>query len=702
MKRISSGITLALLICAAAPAATVNTTLTVTNATLTIGLGTSLNGPATLTTIGSGTLSAPSLTADSSGDYSGNYTITLAGADRITGVLKVPGSAISAALAGGAITGSATVTGGAGTYAGATGNFANLSGTGSLNLSTGAITLSFSGAGTITTGGTGGGGTPTPNITDVLDAGSYTKNIARGSIFVVKGSLLSAAGYTAMSFPLPPVSSGVKITFTPAAGGSGTDAYLVYLYNLGGVNQLAAVLPSTVTTGNYNVTVTNGAVSAPFAVQVVERKVGLITADGSGSGLAVLQNYISASQLDIDRFTTFASSPYTYSPAKPGQIVIAWVTGLGGVAGGDNVASPGFDFNTSLTIRVLVGGATITPLYAGRAPGLAGADQINFQLPANIATGCTVPFQVSVNGQLSNTSFIAIAPDASASACVQPGYTTDQLKKFDSGGTYTVGGFQITQFGITASGVSIKSNSVSGAFVRISGFQLSSAPATSTSTQVGSCTVSQSTTTGSSTSSGTVTTLDAGNITVSGPAGSSLNNTPLTKLEGTYSLTNTEGLGVVIPGQVAFTLPAGTYTLNGAGGVDVGNFTASVTVGSPLTLTTPLPDSVTRSAGVTVNWTGGNASDVVQITGGGSTSTGTGAARVTTTTSFICLTTAGVRTFTVPPAVLTQLPATDNGSLFVSSGAQPLNFTASLKAGGSIDAGSFGSFVGVGAAPAYR
>ena len=105
---------------------------------------------------------------------------------------------------------------------------------------------------------------------------------------------------------------------------------------------------------------------------------------------------------------------------------------------------------------------------------------------------------------------------------------------------------------------------------------------------------------------------------------------------------------------------------------------------------------------MTVNWTGGNASDVVQISGGGSTSTGTGTARVTNSTSFVCLTTAGARTFTVPPAVLNQVPATDTGSLFVSSGAQPLNFTASLKAGGSIDAGSFGSFVGVGGSPAYR
>ncbi len=37
------------------------------------------------------------------------------------------------------------------------------------------------------------GSSNVPTITSVVDAGSYTANIAQGSIFVVKGSGLSAA-----------------------------------------------------------------------------------------------------------------------------------------------------------------------------------------------------------------------------------------------------------------------------------------------------------------------------------------------------------------------------------------------------------------------------------------------------------------------------------------------------------------------------
>ena len=96
------------------------------------------------------------------------------------------------------------------------------------------------------------------------DAASNTANIAQGSIFIVKGTNLSASGYTPYGPPRPTISSGgIKVTFTPVAGGNGTDAYLVYLYNQSGVNQIAAILPSTVAVGNYNVTVTNGTASAP-------------------------------------------------------------------------------------------------------------------------------------------------------------------------------------------------------------------------------------------------------------------------------------------------------------------------------------------------------------------------------------------------------------------------------------------------------
>jgi hypothetical protein len=415
--------------------------------------------------------------------------------------------------------------------------------------------------------------------------------------------------------------------------------------------------------------------------------------------LTSLQNYISASTVDLNRLTTGSVSGITISPAHPGQPVIAYGTGLGAYAAGDNTASPVFDFRSSLTIQAVVGGVNIPVDYAGRA-GYAGEDQINFTLPANVPTGCAVSLQISVNGKLSPATSISIAPDANSSACVIPGYTTAQLQSLDQGNTIVSGNFSITQFGLTIPQVgSVKSDSISGGFVQLTGFQLASAGQANVSVITsGSCQIFQSTSTGGTSVGGGLTYLDAGTVSVSGPAGSSLSNQALTKTNNSYGITTSEGFS--LPGQLNFTLPAGTYTLAGGGGPDVGSFNASLGLPNPVTVTGGLPGSVNRSSPLTLNWTGGNASDLLEIIGSSSTTSGTGSSATSTSTTFICVTTAGANTFTVPTSILGQLPAStanNPGILEVASGNANSTFSASLpKIGGSVS-GTFSSFIGSGA-----
>jgi uncharacterized protein (TIGR03437 family) len=618
-------------------------------------------------------------------------------------------------------TGSATTTSGTGSYSGATGSFPSLT-TSSAAAARGGFAVTFSGAGAIATGDSTALATARPTITAVQDAGSYTANIAEGSIFVVKGTNLSASGFSQFSFPLPTSSGGVQIAFARTSGGAVTSAYLVYLYNQSGVNQLAAILPSTLATGAYNVTVTNNnaLVSAPFAVTVVQRKPGLITQDSSGAGLAVIQNYISATELDVDRFTTDTVGGVTISPAKPGQALIAWATGLGPVTGGDNIASAGFNFEANgVSVQAVVGGMSITPVYAGRAPGLAGADQINFTLPSNIPTGCTVPFQLSVNGVLSSPTFLSIASGPSVSACTERGLTTSQLQNLDQGGTLTQGTFNLAQFSVTTtvSGVGTvteKSDSAGGSFTQFTGFQLASAVALSNPS--GACQIlPQGAASQSDLVLSGVTNLDAGGITLTGPSGSSLANQALAEgSSDNYNLTlGIESPGIALPPGVTFpgltnaTIVPGTYSLKGAGGKDVGPFSASINLGSALTITGGLPASVIRSAGFTLSWTGGNSTDVVDIIGSSGPSGNP--------TSYLCTTTAGAGTFTVPAFILQQLPAVTAGavasgtatsSLSVISGPNPANgdglFSAPLTAGGMIDGGTFFALLGIANAPSYQ
>lgn len=549
------------------------------------------------------------------------------------------------------------------------------------------------------------GSSNVPTISAVQDAGSYTANIAQGSVFVVKGTNLSPSGYTPLSFPLPSTSGGVTISFTPSTGGQATSAYLDYLYNEGGVNQLAAILPSSVATGIYNVTVTNaGATSAPFTVQVVARKPGLITADSTGNGLVVDQNYVSASELDINRFTTGNVGGFTISPAHPGQVEIAYLVGSGADPGADNQASAGYNFLANgVSAQVIVGGTTIQASYLGRVAGGSGYEQINFTLPANITTGCTVSFQVVENGIASQTTFISIAPSASATACVQPGYTTSQLQQFDNG-TLTVygGGFTLSQISESIPGTGTFSEATaSGGFIKYTGFELAAAPSSSSSSiPTSGCTVIQITPTTVTGTIGSGVGLDAGKVTLTGPSGSSLSSTQLPETSNLYSL-SINGTGISSIGNIV----AGTYTLNGSGGTGVGAFSATVNL-SPLTITGGLPSIVTRSSGLTLNWTGGNSSDLVEISGlSGTENNGnlTGA-------EFVCITTAGAKSFTVPSSILSQLPAINSSQITAGTGETSLivasivsaTFNAPLVGGGTITNAGFEGIFDTLASPTYQ
>ncbi len=243
-------------------------------------------------------------------------------------------------------------------------------------------------------------------------------------------------------------------------------------------------------------------------------------------------------------------------------------------------------------------------------------------------------------------------------------------------------------------------NSVSGGFTQISGFELgalSSLPTSSSQNTVGSCTVTTTTfnAAGQVIATGYVTNLDAGAVTLTGPAASSLSSTPLipipTALMRFRSAVSAE---VFSPGSVNGSIVAGAYSLKGAGGSGVGSFNTSLTLGNPLVINGGLPTSVNRAQGLPLTWTGGNATDIVTSSPRLFRAVPRVAAPTLsiTATSFLCTTTAGTGGFTVSSQVLSQLPATAStaaggvGFLSVTSGPVPAQFTAPLTAGGNVNA----------------
>src|SRR5258708_7374535 len=162
--------------------------------------------------------------------------------------------------------------------------------------------------------------------------------IAQGSIFAVFGSGMGPATLTYAALPLPtslPDANGTSISVT--GGGKAVNAYMVY--TSGG--QLAAILPSTAPIGAATVTVTYaGKTSAPATITVVKSQLGIFTANAQGSGPAAAQHGGDSSPISLT------------AAAQPGEVIVIYGTGLGAIAGVDNVPPAALQLGSNLTLPV--------------------------------------------------------------------------------------------------------------------------------------------------------------------------------------------------------------------------------------------------------------------------------------------------------------------------------------------------------------
>jgi hypothetical protein len=126
-------------------------------------------------------------------------------------------------------------------------------------------------------------------------------------------------------------------------------------------------------------------------------------------------------------------------------------------------------------------------------------------------------------------------------------------------------------------------------------------------------------------------------------------------------------------------LNGGGYTITGAGGKDVGPFAANVTLPLPAKWTNrDQINTVDRSAGVTLTWTGGDPTSDLVVIAGGSVNQITNAAA-----GFFCSAPLAAGTFTVPASVLANLP--------VNSAGTPED-TVGLLLVGTVPGGGFSTF----------
>ncbi len=483
-------------------------------------------------------------------------------------------------------------------------------------------------------------------------------------MFSIYGQNMGPATSPALSWPLKTDLGGVVVKIQPSSGPV-QEAILLYV----SPGQINAVLPSATAEGQATLTVTyNGATSAPQGFTVVKSSVGLLAFNQRGNGPGVVQNYHGSTPV----FNSIAES------AIPGDVSVLWGTGLGPVTFDEK--NPPIQSDLGVNAEVWVAGQRATVQYAGRSTS-AGQDQINFVVP-NIEA-CYVPVFVKVGNIVSNTVSMSIS--RSGKVCSDPFTFSDVAPDVLQRDGLRQAHISLSRLTTKMLGLEMKTDSASASFYKYDWARLMQSRGQIGVTTIGACNVATYRGDSAPTTDPVLPDpLDAGTpITITGPDNAAKQMTSTTK--GSYSVQLGGGIPGM-PGSLPDYFVPGTYTVTGPGGPDVGAFTASITLPTPMTWTNAdAINEVTRTSGLTVTWSGGSGFVTILGFSGVSVPQEAGA-------QFACVAQASAGSFTVPAEVLLALPqsqiqdAVPMGALLVGNYTNPVKFTASGLNSGDLSA----------------
>jgi uncharacterized protein (TIGR03437 family) len=225
-----------------------------------------------------------------------------------------------------------------------------------------------------------------PGASVTVSAASYQVDTAVESIGAMFGTRLAVQIASAGSIPLPTLLAGTMIL------ADGISAPLFFV-SPGQVNyQIPQGLPPggvvTIVTVAGDGTVSQG------QSRVLAEAPGIFTANTSGSGgPAALWT------LDGTNYSSVTNADGTLRAIPAGAYLVLFVTGIRHAP--DPNATDGNGVAES--VHVILGGVTATPLFAGPQGEFVGLDQINLQIPANLAGRGEVEGVITVNGRAANT-----------------------------------------------------------------------------------------------------------------------------------------------------------------------------------------------------------------------------------------------------------------------------------------------------------
>jgi len=214
--------------------------------------------------------------------------------------------------------------------------------------------------------------------------------LAPGTIAALYGSGLYGASSVLTSLPLP---KSVNGTFALIGD---TEAPLYYVSGL----QLDLQIPfeATATQQVPIILSVNNALSLPQMLNIIPTAPGVAAAM---DGTVIAQHGV-------------GSAPITSaSPAKPGEIVVIYLVGMGATDANPPVATGAVSpssppANVIMQPIVTVASQQAVIKFAGLTPGSVGLYQIDFQVPTSVSSG-NLPLTVTQNGIAANTTSLPVS-----------------------------------------------------------------------------------------------------------------------------------------------------------------------------------------------------------------------------------------------------------------------------------------------------
>jgi uncharacterized protein (TIGR03437 family) len=214
------------------------------------------------------------------------------------------------------------------------------------------------------------GAAPSTTAAAFTNAASFTSGGSPGELVTIFAGNLTrnlAGIISSPSVPLSTSLAGASVTI------DGKAAPIFNVVELSNAHQISVQVPVDAATGSpVPVVLNNGFASTTVQVTLTAVQPGIFTIDGT-----------QAAALHAD-YSLISSS----SPAKPGDTILVYCTGLGSVSPAVPTGSAATGIsNTLTTYTATIAGQNATVVFSGLAPGLVALGQVNLTVPSGAPSG---------------------------------------------------------------------------------------------------------------------------------------------------------------------------------------------------------------------------------------------------------------------------------------------------------------------------